>query len=117
LLCHLERRLIVVGITVDADTEWSVNVTETPDELGLFYVCPKCARRLMLNIQLPPWSEPAENVARFGATDGHHEAGFADFEARRSMGMIEHVEVDVMRTQVWCHLCDMGADVTLTRER
>lgn len=72
---------------------------EEPD-YQIRFTCPNCNQDYRVNIQSPPWLEP------IGVDD-------PDFERRRQRNQVDHVEVNELSTQLWCHRCGIGGDMTL----
>jgi Zn finger protein HypA/HybF involved in hydrogenase expression len=88
-----------VTITVAGADDWQAAVSEGPREWRLDYVCPTCNGANTIMLQPAPWKVPAEHVT----------------EERRRAGNIKYNDVDELETQVWCHRCGQGVDVTVSR--
>lgn len=92
-------------VTVEGAKRWDPRVADAGAELLLTGTCPTCGRRLVHNVQPPPWSAPA--------ADEFDEDGNVD-EQRRRAGSVRHEDTATLTMQLWCHPCGKGTDVELS---
>jgi hypothetical protein len=85
-------------------TDWNLRAAEMGTVLELSFTCPTCGRNLSVRLQKPPWHIPHP--------DELDETGNVN-DSRRAAGEVLHIEHDEIKTQVWCHLCQRGADVAV----
>jgi hypothetical protein len=87
-----------VTVSVAGGDDWQPRVSDGTAEWRLDYRCPTCGMAHTVTLQPAPWTVPTEPVT----------------EERRRAGSIKHADVDELETQVWCHRCGKGADVTVS---
>lgn len=108
-----------MGVLVEQAAKWKPVATETGTEVRVSYRCPTCHREQAVALQPPPWQVPvlADDEALFVThNDPEGQAAANRFEARRAAGEVEHEQQDVISTQLWCHGCGKGTEVTVRRE-
>jgi hypothetical protein len=94
--------------------QWNTVLAEVgqPDGstlLQLTYRCPTCGRTRVLNLQGLPWQAPHPDEL---VTDDSGRTTVDD--GRRAAGQVAHVELHEVNTEVYCHWCMRGAEVTVS---
>jgi transcription elongation factor Elf1 len=83
--------------TINGAKRWKPQVAETAGVLEVAFVCPSCGRDLQIRLQPPPWLEPVGEIT----------------EDALAAGEVVHAELDEITTELWCHRCQIGAEVTV----
>jgi hypothetical protein len=78
-----------VSPAIEGAAEWEPEIVPAAHEWQLRWRCPTCRMSDSANVQPLPWQVPTDD-------------GLED--------------VDEITTEVWCHRCGHGTDVTVTQE-
>lgn len=100
--------------------DWQPRVIPTGREWLITYECPTCNRPQALNVQAGNWEVPIvypdeDATGRVRRANETSEEAMR-WEVRRAAGEIEHVLESQFTTQLWCHQCQHGADLTLIEQ-
>src|SRR3954447_7041988 len=107
-----------MAVTVSGAAKWRPAVAEGRADMRLDYQCPTCHVDQSAALQALPWSTPV-------VADGEDASGLVHFpdtapsdevtawEQRRADGKVRHETAHEVTTQIWCHRCQQGADVTV----
>lgn len=103
---------------IDGGDDWTPTVSDTGREWVINYCCPFCQRLQALHIQPGGWTVPVvpDNENHTGQSFVRNEttAEVQRWEKRRAAGEIKHEVQSEFVTELWCHACQKGVEVTLT---
>lgn len=109
-----------MSLTVTGGTKWNPLVSAGGPEIRLDYTCPTCHRSQTINLQTDVWQAPmvpdGEDASGHPLRANESTAEVRAWEQRRADGTVEHEVMDAVTTQLWCHQCQKGTEVTLTEQ-
>jgi hypothetical protein len=105
---------------IEGAAEWSPIVTDNGSEWQISYRCPTCNRVQVIHVQAGNWETPIveedEDATGHPVNVSETTTEVERWEARRAAGEIEHELQTEFTTQLWCHSCQKGADITLIEQ-
>jgi hypothetical protein len=112
---------------VTGGTKWQPRIADTGAEWLVAYRCPTCRRPQAVHVQPGGWQAPvvADDEDATGAAPNNdvpegsegrlnRELAVRRWETRRRAGDVEHETLPDFTTQLWCHQCQKGSDITLS---
>lgn len=98
--------------------QWEPSLHSNGREWILSYECPTCTRPQVLHIQAGGWETPVvdedEDATGQSSVANETTPEVRRWERRRATEDIVHELQSEITTQLWCHSCQKGVDITLT---